>query len=240
MGQRVLVTLATYNERENIPPLVDAIFEVGPEYDVLIIDDNSPDGTGAQADQMADQDERIHVIHRSGKLGLGTAIISGMRYAIEQQYDLLLNMDADFSHHPRHIPAIVAGMDQHDVMIGSRYVAGGGVSGWPLKRRIMSKAVGAYTRWLLGIPARDTSGAFRCYRVASLARIDFDRVLSRGYSFQQEILYWCRREGCRIGETAIVFEDRRYGSSKINSLEAAAAAIVIMRLALHRLLSASR
>jgi dolichol-phosphate mannosyltransferase len=232
----LLVTLATYNERENLPELVRAITEVEPNLEILVIDDNSPDGTGELADQMAAADPRIHVLHRPGKLGLGTATIAGMRYAIEHGYEFVLNMDADFSHHPRYIPALRAGMGEHDVMIGSRYVPGGGVPDWPLKRRLMSKAVNTYARWLLGVSARDTSGAFRCYRVECLKRIDFDKVLSRGYSFQEEMLYLCRRAGCRMGETPIVFEDRRYGASKINRAEAFAAIGIILRLGVRRLL----
>jgi dolichol-phosphate mannosyltransferase len=230
--QSVLVTLATYNERENLPELIAAIFQVVPHVHVLVIDDNSPDGTGTLADELSTADERVHVLHRAGKLGLGTATIAGMRYAIEHGYDFVLNMDADFSHHPRYIPALIAGMVDHDVMIGSRYVPGGGVPGWPLKRRLMSKAINTYARFLLWLPARDTSGAFRCYRVASLAKLDFARILSRGYSFQEEVLYWCRRAGCRFGETPIIFEDRRYGSSKINRAEAIAALWIIFRLGL--------
>ena len=231
----VLVTLATYNERENLPELVQAIIAVQPNLEILVIDDNSPDGTGEFADQMAQADPRIHVLHRSGKLGLGTATIAGMRYSIENDYEFLLNMDADFSHHPRYIPALLAGMADHDVMIGSRYVPGGGVPGWPLKRRLMSWSVNIYARLLLGLPARDTSGAFRCHRVASLKKIDFDRVRSRGYSFQEEMLYLCKRAGCRIGETPILFEDRRHGSSKINRAEAFAAIGIIFSLGVRRL-----
>jgi dolichol-phosphate mannosyltransferase len=235
----VLVTLATYNERGNLPELVRAIHEVRSDLEVLVIDDNSPDGTGALADEMAASDRRVHVLHRPGKMGLGTATIAGMRYAIEHGYELVLNMDADFSHHPRYIPDLLAGMTDYDVMIGSRYVPGGGVPGWPLKRRLMSKAVNTYARLLLGISARDTSGAFRCHRVECLKRIDFDQVLSRGYSFQEEMLYLCRRTGCHIGETPIIFEDRRYGSSKINRAEAFAAIAIILRLGLRRLFSGS-
>ncbi len=225
--QAVLVTLATYNERDNLPELVRAIFDVAPQVHVLVIDDNSPDGTGQLADELSAADPRVRVLHRAGKLGLGTASIAGMTYAIERGYDFMLNMDADFSHHPRYIPGLLAGMTDYDVMIGSRYVPGGGVPGWPLKRRLMSKAINTYARLLLRLPARDTSGAFRCYRVASLRQIDFTRVISRGYSFQEEMLYWCRRGGCRIGETPIVFEDRRHGASKINRTEALAALWII-------------
>jgi dolichol-phosphate mannosyltransferase len=233
----ILVTLATYNERENLPELVRAIQDVRTDLDVLIIDDNSPDGTGVLADQMAASDPRIHVLRRPGKLGLGTATTEAMRYAIDHNYEYVLNMDADFSHHPRYIPDLLAGMLHYDVMIGSRYVPGGGVPGWPLKRRLMSKAVNTYARLMLGITARDTSGAFRCHRVECLKRIDFDRVISRGYSFQEEMLYLCKRAGCHIGETPIIFEDRRHGSSKINRAEAFAAIGIILRLGLSRLFS---
>ena len=230
-----LVTLATYNERENIEQLIAAIFSIDPKLHVLVIDDNSPDGTGTLAETMAAGDPRVHVLHRPGKLGLGAAILDGMRHAIDRGHAFLLNMDADFSHHPRYIPALLAGMADYDVMIGSRYVPGGAVSGWPFQRRLMSKAINVYTRLLLGLRARDTSGAFRCYRVLKLRDIPFSSVLSPGYSFQEEMLYRCRCAGCRIGETPIVFEERRHGRSKINAAEAVAALGVIFWLGLRRL-----
>lgn len=217
---RVLVSLATYNERGNLEQLVREIQAAAPSADVLIIDDNSPDGTGQLADDMAKADPRIHVVHRAGKLGLGTAILAAMNYAMEQNYDYLVNMDADFSHHPRYLPAILAGMKDKDVMIGSRYVEGGGTEHWPLKRRLMSKGVGMLVRVLMRIPAKDTSGAYRCYRVSKLREAQLDKVISRGYSFQQEVLYRCRKAGCRIGETPILFENRRAGASKVNMKEA--------------------
>lgn len=227
---RTLITVATYNERENLPQLLDAILAVAPDVHVLVIDDNSPDGTGTLADERADDDPRIHVLHRPGKLGLGTAVIAGMRWAMERGYDFVLNMDADFSHHPKYIPALRSGMNHADVMIGSRYVPGGGVAGWGLGRRFMSAGINWYARLLLRLPARDTSGAFRCYRVSKLRDLDFSKVESRGYSFQEEILYHCRRAGFRFEETPIVFEDRRYGSSKINRQEATAALWIILKL----------
>lgn len=227
---KTLVTIATYNEIENLPPLVDAIFAVAPQVDVLVIDDNSPDGTGPWCDKRAGEDRRLHCLHREGKLGLGTATLAGMRYAIEHGYDFMLNMDADFSHHPRHIPAILAGMEQADVMIGSRYVRGGGVKDWPLVRRLMSWGVNTYARLLLGLSPRDCSGAFRCYRVELLQKIRFDTIRSRGYSFQEEILWHLKRAGARFAETPILFADRERGQSKINSREALAALGVICRL----------
>ena len=225
---RILVSVATYNERDNLSPLVQEIHHVVPAADVLVIDDNSPDGTGKLADELAEADPKLRVVHRAGKLGLGTAILAGMHHAMDQGYDFLVNMDADFSHHPRYLPAILAGMDRHDVMIGSRYIKGGGVANWPLSRRFMSWGVGTVVRLLMRIPARDTSGSYRCYRVAKLRETALDQLQSRGYSFQQEVLYRCRKAGCRIGETPILFENRRAGSSKVNPKEAARSMALIL------------
>jgi dolichol-phosphate mannosyltransferase len=240
---RLLVTLATYNEADNLRPLVEAIREQAPGASVLVIDDNSPDGTGAIADELSATLADIHVIHRAGKLGLGTAIIEGIEFAIAHGYDYLLNVDADFSHPPRYIPAILAGMRDHDVMIGSRYIPGGGFEGgqFDLKRKFMSTGINLYARLFLGLQSKDNSGAFRCYRVSKLAAIDVRRrVKSRGYSFMEEILFWCRQVGCRIGETPIVFENRRAGVSKINKYEAYMALRIIFELGVGRLLGTTR
>jgi len=213
---RVLVSVATYNERENLPALAREVLGLLPAADVLVIDDNSPDGTGAVADELAAADPRLRVLHRPGKLGLGTAILTAMRYAIEHGYDYLVNMDADFSHHPRYLPAMLAGMRRHDVMIGSRYVPGGGTRNWPWPRRLLSRCVNLFVRLALRLPVRDASGAFRCYRVSTLRAAQLDRVRSRGYSFQQEVLFRCHQAGARIGEFPIVFENRKAGASKVN------------------------
>jgi dolichol-phosphate mannosyltransferase len=160
-----------------------------------------------------------------------------MQFAIDGEYDLFLNLDADFSHPPRYIPDLLRGMEAHDVMIGSRYVPGGGVeSGFHLLRRMMSAGINWYARLLLGLPSRDNSGSYRCYRVSKLARIDMTRLRSRGYSFLEEVLFHCKRAGCRIGETPILFEDRRGGVSKINKREALRALQVIFRIGIDRLL----
>ncbi|MGE3819069.1 MAG: polyprenol monophosphomannose synthase [Isosphaeraceae bacterium] len=239
---RVLVTLATYNEVENLQPLIESIRQFAPGATVLVVDDNSPDGTGRLADALTSDFPDVRVIHRSGKLGLGTALITAMEYAIREGYDYLLNMDADFSHPPRFIPSILAGMGDHDVMIGSRYVPGGGIDGhqFNLKRKFMSSGINTYARLFLGLTSRDNSGSFRCYRVSKLAQIDFRRVRSRGYSFMEEILFWCRQVGCKIGETPIRFENRRAGVSKINKYEAYMALRIIFELGVGRVLGTTR
>ncbi len=238
---KTLVTVATYNEMENLPRLVEEIFRFAPQVDILVIDDNSPDGTGKWCDQQRVNNKRITCLHRSGKLGLGTATIAGMKYAIQRGYKFMLNMDADFSHQPKYLPDLLAGMNPPgqlpvDVMIGSRYIPSGGVEGWPLKRRLMSRAVNFYARTMLGLGPKDCSGAFRCYRTEMLARLNFDGIRSRGYSFQEEILWQLKRLGARLAETPIVFVERQQGVSKINSGEALAALRIIFALGLRNVL----
>jgi dolichol-phosphate mannosyltransferase len=236
----VLVTVATYNERDNLPELVAEIFRQLPQADLLVVDDNSPDGTGAWCDEHARDEPRLRCLHRRGKLGLGTATIAAMKYAIEHGYRYMINMDADFSHPPQYLPALLAGMesaDGHaaDVAIGSRYVPGGAIEGWPPLRHCMSRGVNLYARWLLGLKARDCSGAYRCYRVERLRQLDFDQILSTGYSFQEEVLFHLQRLGCRFAEIPIVFVDRKRGQSKINLSEAFRALGIIFLLAMRRL-----
>ena len=230
MSDRLLVTLCTYNERENLGEIIPEIFRFAPHANILVIDDNSPDGTGQLADELAAQDSRVHVLHRAGKLGLGTATLAGFAYAIEQGYDLLINLDADFSHHPRHLPALLECMSRADVSIGSRYVVGGGVVGWGLKRHLMSQGINWYARLLLRLRTKDNSGSYRCYRIAKLRELDLSKFRARGYAFQEEVLYRCRRIGCRFEETPIMFEDRRYGESKINLREVIEALRVLLVL----------
>ena len=231
----LLVTMCTYNEAENIERLVAAVHEFAADADVLVIDDNSPDGTGQIADRMSEADRRIHVLHRERLLGLGTAILAGFRFAIEYDYEFVINLDADFSHHPRHIPALRECMQHVDVAVGSRYVLGGGIRGWGLLRHLMSRGINGYARLLLGLKTRDNSGSYRCYRISRLRQLDLNRIRARGYAFQEEILYRCRRAGCRFAETPIVFEDRRFGTSKISFRESVAAIWVIFWLGIERL-----
>jgi len=228
--ERLLVTVCTYNECENLPALIPEIHRHAPQADILVIDDNSPDGTGAIADEWAARDPRVKVVHRAGKLGLGTATLAGFRYAIEHDYTYVLNLDADFSHHPRYIPSLLGCARVSDVVIGSRYMPGGGVVGWGFKRKLMSQGINFYARLFLRLKTRDNSGAFRCFRVSRLRELDLDSIVSRGYAIQEEILYRCRKIGCSFAETPIVFEDRRYGQSKINMREAALALWIIFRL----------
>lgn len=234
MSFRTIVSLATYNEAENIEPLVHEIRKDLPSADILIIDDNSPDGTGKIAARLAATLPGVHVLHRSGKLGLGTAVLTAMRFAVENGYDALINMDADFSHPPRFLPRLAEGVEKggYDVMIGSRYVPGGGIGGeqFNFKRKFMSTGINTYARFWLGLTTRDNSGSYRCYRTSMLRRIPFAKIRSRGYSFMEEILYWCLQAGARIGETPIVFENRRAGVSKINKSEAVNALRIIAEL----------
>jgi len=229
---RLLVSMATYNERDNLSPLIEAVHAVAEHADILVVDDGSPDGTGQIVEELAARDRRVNLLQRGRKLGLGTATLAAMRFAMDRNYDFLLNLDADFSHPPRYIPAILAGMFDHDLMIGSRYVPGGGTENWPFSRRMISKSVNFYVRTLLRMPVRDASGAFRCYRVAKLREAQLERVRSRGYSFQQEVLFRCHRAGCRIGEHPIIFENRKAGTSKVNLRESVNSILMLTRLGL--------
>lgn len=264
----VLFVLATYNEIENLPRLVDAILATVPQADVLIVDDNSPDGTGKWAQTASQNDIRINAIVRQNERGLGSAVVAGLRFAVENGYRCVVNMDSDFSHPIEVAPRLLARLDgetteapassekpqtlptlkvsEHsslepvDVVIGSRYVPGGATPDWPLRRRIMSRCVNAYARLTLGLRTRDNSGSYRCYRVETLQRLDFDAIVSQGYSFFEELLYRLRLVDARFVELPIVFVDRRFGVSKINRKEALRAVAIMTRLGLRRLFKLDR
>ncbi|MCD6499008.1 MAG: polyprenol monophosphomannose synthase [Deltaproteobacteria bacterium] len=212
-----LIIIPTYDERENLRAIASRIHEVVPEVHLLVVDDNSPDGTGEVADDLAAKDERIHVLHRPGKMGLGTAYVEGFRKGLAEGYDLLWEMDADFSHDPRYLPDMLAAMDNGaDLAIGSRYVPGGGTENWGLRRKVLSKGGGVYARMVLGVPIKDLTSGFRCYRREVLERISLSEVRAEGYAFQIEMAYKTFKAGFRVEEVPILFVDRRVGKSKMS------------------------
>jgi dolichol-phosphate mannosyltransferase len=233
---RPLVVIPTYNERENLEAIVHAIREHLPQANLLIIDDASPDGTGEIADALALRLGGIDVLHRPGKLGLGTAYVAGFRFALEHDFDCVFEMDADFSHDPRHLPAILAAAERYDLVIGSRYVPGGATPDWRLIRRIISGGGNIFARNLLRLPIRDCTAGFKCYRRPVLAAMDLDRITLQGYAFQIETVYQTYRAGFRIGEVPIVFPDRRLGRSKMSRRIVAEAFTYVVRRRLHELL----
>ncbi len=215
-ARRTLICLPTYDERENLAPIVEAIHRVVPGVHVLVIDDASPDGTGLVADGLAARDPRVKVLHRPGKQGLGRAYLAGFAWALEQRYDLVLEMDADFSHDPRHLPALLAASRDADLVLGSRYVPGGGTVNWGLGRRLVSRGGSLYARKILGLPIRDLTGGFKCFRREVLEALELETVECTGYAFQIELTFRAVRRGFRVVEVPIVFADRRLGQSKMS------------------------
>jgi dolichol-phosphate mannosyltransferase len=214
---RATVCLPTYDERENLEPMVRALAEVlGPDDRVLVIDDNSPDGTGRIADRLASELEWLDVLHRPHKEGLGRAYLDGFRRALAEGAELILEMDCDFSHDPQDVPRLIAAADDADLVLGSRYVRGGGTANWGLVRRAISRWGSLYAQILLGLGVRDLTGGFKCYRRAVLERIDLDAIASRGYAFQIETTYRALRAGFRVIEIPIRFTDREVGGSKMS------------------------
>jgi dolichol-phosphate mannosyltransferase len=213
---RAVVCLPTYDERENLEPILDAILAAAPEVDVLVVDDNSPDGTGALADAYAAREPRVKVLHRPGKQGLGKAYLAAFAWALERGYALVLEMDADFSHDPRYLPAMLAKAREADLVLGSRYVPGGGTVNWGLGRKLLSRGGSLYARTILGIRVRDLTGGFKCFHREVLEAIDLGSVECSGYSFQIELTYRALRRGFRVAEVPIVFTDRRVGQSNMS------------------------
>lgn len=214
---RALVVMPTYNEAESLGELVPRVLEQDSRIDVLVIDDASPDGTGAIADGLAARDERVKVIHREGKLGLGTAYLRGFRFGLEHGYDYLLEMDSDLSHDPKYLPDLLAAVDEGaDLAIGSRYVRGVNVINWPMSRLLLSYNANKYARWVTGLPLTDATSGFKCFRRRALEVIDFDRVGSTGYAFQIEMDFRAWKAGMKLVEVPIVFTDRDRGESKMS------------------------
>ena len=216
MTERALVIIPTYNEARNLPLLVPAILAEGTWLEVLVVDDNSPDGTGHVADELAAQSSRVHVLHRERKEGLGAAYVAGFRWALERGHDLVLEMDADFSHDPKYLPDFLRAIQDADVVVGSRYKSGVNVINWPISRLLLSLGANAYARVVTGMPLRDATGGFKCFRREVLEKIDLERVRSNGYAFQIEMNFRAWKLGFRLVEIPIVFTDRIEGQSKMN------------------------
>lgn len=216
---KYLIILPTYNEKENIEKLVPRVLSVDDKINVLIIDDNSPDGTGQLADWLAKENSRIKVMHRQGKLGYGSAYVQGFRYALKKGYDLIFQMDADLSHDPKYIPELIKKSEKYDLVLGSRWVKGGGVVGWPIYRYLMSWGANLMVRVLLSLKPRDITTGYRCYRREVLAKINLSGIVASGYAFLEELIYRVQGAGFTIGEIPIIFVDRKIGKSKIGIAE---------------------
>jgi len=216
MAERVLVVVPTYNECENLPQIVPAILKQDPRVEVLVVDDGSPDGTGAIADRFAASEPRVHVLHRAAKEGLGRAYLAGFGWALEQGYDFIFEMDADFSHDPANIPRFVEAAAEADLVVGSRYASGVNVINWPMSRLLLSWFANKYVRWITRLPLTDATGGFKCFRRATLAAVPLDRVRSNGYAFQIEMSYRVWKKRLRLRELPIIFVDRMEGRSKMN------------------------
>jgi dolichol-phosphate mannosyltransferase len=214
--ERALVIVPTFNERENIARLIENVLGQDPRLDILVVDDGSPDGTADIVDGIIAVNSRVNILRRPRKMGLGTAYVAGFRWALERKYDFVFEMDADFSHDPKDLARLLAATNDADLAIGSRYIDGGGVDGWGLLRRIVSRGGCWYAEHVLGVPVRDLTGGFKCYRRQVLEAIDLDTVRSQGYAFQVELTYRAVRHGFRVKEVPIVFRDREVGTSKMS------------------------
>ena len=214
---RVLIAIPTYNEIENIRNLTETILDLDSQYEVLIIDDNSPDGTGELMAEVSETQKRVHVIHRKKKLGLGSAYLIAFKYAIEDGFQIIIQMDADYSHNPRYLAPLVGSLADHDLVIGSRYVAGGDIKNWGVVRRAVSRWGSFYSRMVLGIPIRDLTGGFNAWKVNKLKTLPLDHVRAEGYSFLIEMKYLAIKHQLRVCEVPIIFEDRTLGKSKMST-----------------------
>jgi dolichol-phosphate mannosyltransferase len=215
-AEKILIIIPTYNELENLPKLLPEIFSNDENINILIVDDNSPDGTAAYVEQEMKSNNHLHLIKRNSKLGLGTAYIAGFRYALENDYDFIFEMDADFSHDPSEIPQFLQEIQNYDLIIGSRYRNGVNVINWPMSRLLLSWFANFYTRVITGMPIKDATGGFKCFRRKVLEAIDLDRVNSNGYAFQIEMNFKVWKKGFHIKEISIIFVDRMKGKSKMS------------------------
>lgn len=235
MPERALVLIPTYNEAENLAKLLPQVLEQDARIEVLVIDDNSPDGTGRIADELAASVSRIHVLHRPAKQGLGQAYLAGFRWALQRGYDYVFEMDADFSHDPEHLKQFLAAVESADLVLGSRYLHGRvTVVNWPIGRLLLSYFANVYARWVTGLSVWDLTGGFKCFRRHVLEAIDLEKVRSNGYAFQIEMSVRAWRRGFRIAEIPIVFVDRTEGHSKMNRAIVREAVWMVPRLRLMR------
>lgn len=233
---KTLVVVPTYNERRNIEKLIPRVLGQAPEIELLVVDDGSPDGTGDFVDEIAAGNPRVHVLHRPGKMGLGSAYVHAFKHALTTDTDLVIQMDADFSHDPDEIPKLIEQTAAHDLAIGSRYITGANVANWPLRRLLLSYFANVYTHIITGLPVRDSTGGFKCFRRKVLAEIDLDTIRSDGYSFQIEVNFRSWRKGFSIVEIPIVFVDRHAGTSKMSRRIVWEAMWLVWRLRLERIL----
>lgn len=231
MQNKVLVIIPTYNEKNNILKVLESVLGLNiSQLDILVIDDNSPDGTAELVEKAMTQHPNIHLIKRVGKLGLGTAYVTGFRYALNKSYDYIIEMDADLSHDPKEIPNFLKAMDEADLVIGSRYLTGVNVINWPLMRLFISVMASKYTRMITGMPFRDCTSGFKCFRRRVLEKIPMDKISSSGYSFQIEMNFKAWKRGFRIKEIPIIFYDRTHGSSKMSKRIILEAMVVVWKL----------
>ena len=230
LPRKILIVIPTYNEINNIETLLDKLRKTYLEYDVLIVDDNSPDGTGKYVAERSQDDDKIHLLEREGKLGLGTAYVAGFKYAIENGFDAVVQMDADFSHDPDKIKDLVESLQDSDLVIGSRYIQGVNVVNWPMSRLLLSYFANVYTRIITGMPVKDATGGFKAIRIEVLKSINLDKIRSNGYAFQIEINYKAWKKGFRIKEIPIVFTDRVEGSSKMSKAIVREAVFMVWKL----------
>ena len=234
---RAMICIPTYNERDNLEHLIPEIMALEPSFGLVIVDDNSPDGTADLVAELQADEPRLHLIRRAGKLGFASAEIAGLQYGLEQGTEFVIHMDADYSHHPRHLPEMLEKADETsaDVVIGSRYVAGGGTKNWGLARIVLSRGANLVARLLLGLQVDDCTSGFRCYRRTALDGFDFAQVTVDGYSYLVEMTYLFQRRGCKFAQVPIVFEDRTRGKSKISKKIVFEAMMLVFRRAFGRL-----
>ncbi|MGB9912953.1 MAG: polyprenol monophosphomannose synthase [Candidatus Kapaibacteriota bacterium] len=232
---KAIVIIPTYNEAENIEKLINKIFSIIPDINILIVDDNSPDGTAAIVEKIMQNDPRLHLIKRPGKMGLGTAYIDGFKYALSKGFEAIFEMDADFSHNPEDLPRFLEALQDADLVIGSRYLTGVNVINWPLRRLILSYFANIYTRIITGMPIKDATGGFKCFRASALRQINLDNIKTNGYGFQIEMNFRIWAKGFKVKEIPIVFVDRMNGVSKMNKKIILEAVLLVWKLKLFKI-----